>query len=63
MARNNAIYVKAWCSHDNPLGKVVTGTPNLTNEIWGRCFEGNMTSSNAILPSLLCHRKDKITSE
>ena len=35
MARHNVIYVKAWCSHDNPLGKVVPGTPNLTNEIWG----------------------------
>ena len=40
MARHNVIYVKAWCSHDNPLGKVVPGTPNLSNEIWGRCFEG-----------------------
>ena len=39
MARHNVIYVKAWCSRDNPLGKVVTGTPSLANGIRGRCFE------------------------
>ena len=33
--------VKVWCARarDNPLGKVVPGTPNRANEIWGRCFE------------------------
>ena len=56
MARHDVIYIKAWCSHDNPLGKAVPGTPNLANGIWGRCL-GYITSSfNAILPSLLCHR-------
>ena len=56
MARHNVIYIEAWCSHDNPLGKAVAGTPNLANGIWGRCL-GYITSSfNAILPSLLCHR-------
>ena len=35
MARHNVIYVKAWCSHDNPLGKVVPSTPNLTNGGFG----------------------------
>lgn len=27
MARHNVIYVKEWCSHDNPLDKVVPGKP------------------------------------
>ena len=34
----NVICVKAWCAHDNPFGKVVPGTPNRANGIWGRCF-------------------------
>ena len=35
MARHNVVYVKAWCARDNPLGKVVPGTPNRANGIGG----------------------------
>ena len=38
MAGRNVICVKAWCARDNPLVKVVPGTPNRVNGIWGRCF-------------------------
>ena len=63
MTRYNVIYIKAWCSHDTPLGKAVPGTPNLANGIWGRCL-GDITSSfNAIPLSLLCHRYGKIILE
>ena len=33
MARHNVIYVKTWCTRDNPLGKVAPGTPNRANGI------------------------------
>ena len=38
MARHNVIYIMAWCARDNPLGKVVPGSPDRANRIWGRCF-------------------------
>ena len=42
-ARHNIIYIKAWCSHDNPLGKAVPGTPNLLpNGIRGGVVSGTL---------------------
>ena len=38
MARHNVIYVKAWCTRNDLLAKVVPGTKNRGNGIWGRCL-------------------------
>ena len=54
MARHNVIYIKAWCSHDNLLGKAVPGTPNLDNEIWGRGSEGILGLVSMIFVLLSC---------